>query len=77
MSPALFPFGLLDDPFHAGGALLPHAFGYMPVGVEGEGGGVVAQVILHRLYIIPAAQGGVCPERGNAAQDSRCLPRCA
>ena len=45
---------------HAAGALLPHFLGHMGVGVQRECRCVVAQILLHGLYIVTRSECGNC-----------------
>lgn len=42
-----------DEGLHPGGAGLLHLVGHMAVDIQGESGGGVAQVALHRFNVVP------------------------
>ena len=46
-----------DICLHPGSAVLLHPLRHMTVNVQRKGGGCVAQIPLHRLYIIPILEG--------------------
>ena len=46
-----------DICLHSGGAVLFHPLRHMTVNVQRESGGCVAEISLHRLYIIPVLEG--------------------